>query len=49
MAATRKMAMDEKIIVLGAGYTGLTTAAELVQRKFNVLLIAKSFGHYSYL
>jgi len=45
MAAIRKMAMDEKIIVLGAGYTGLTTAAELVQRKFNVQVIAKSFGH----
>ena len=35
----------KKVTVLGAGYTGLTTAAELALRNFKVHVIASDLGY----
>ena len=34
-----------RVTVLGAGYTGLTTAAELTLRGFGVDVLAQDLGH----
>ena len=40
-----KMKQKKSVTVLGAGYSGLTTAAELTLRGFKVDVVAKDLGY----
>merc|ERR1712156_1074637 len=42
---SRREMVSSKVTVLGAGYTGLTTAAELTLRGFKVDVIASDLGY----
>ena len=42
---TSEVSSPSRVTVLGAGYSGLTTAAELTLRGFNVDVVAADLGY----
>ena len=45
MSPTRSEAAATRVTVLGAGYSGLTTAAELTLRGFKADVVAQDLGY----